>query len=42
MLIAQVPNYENATIYIPQESISTYKNEWSQSANFQEVKANVN
>ena len=41
MLIARVPNYENATIYIPRGSISEYKNEWLQSANFQEVKADV-
>ena len=42
MLIAQVPNYENATIYIPQGSISAYKSGWSQTADFQEVKADVN
>lgn len=42
MLITQVPNYENVTIYIPQGSISAYKNEWSQTADFQEVKTDVN
>lgn len=41
MLIEQVPNYENAVIYIPQGSVAAYKNEWSQAANFQEVKADV-
>ena len=41
MLIEQVPNYENAVIYIPQGSISAYKNEWSQTANFQEVAPNA-
>lgn len=42
MLIEKVPNYENAVIYIPQGSISAYKNEWSQTTDFQEVKADVN
>ena len=41
MLIEQIPNYENAVIYVPQGSISAYKNEWSQAANFQEVMPNV-
>jgi len=41
MLIEQIPNYENAVIYVPQGSISAYKNEWSQTADFQEVKADV-
>lgn len=41
MLIEQIPNYEDAVIYIPQGSISAYKNEWSQAGNFQEVAPNV-
>ena len=41
MLVKQVPDYENAVIYIPQGSISAYKNEWSQTAYFQEVTPNV-
>lgn len=41
MLIEQIPNYENAVIYIPQGSAHKYKNEWSQAANFQEVITDV-
>lgn len=41
MLIEKNPNYENTVIYVPQGSISAYKNEWSQTADFQEVKADV-
>ncbi len=42
MLTEQIPNYENAMIYIPQGSAAAYKNKLSQTANFQEVKENVN
>lgn len=41
MLIEKVSNYENAVIYIPQGSISAYKNTLSQTADFQEVKSDV-
>lgn len=41
MLIEQIPNYKDAVIYIPQGSISAYKNEWSKTADFQEVKTNA-
>lgn len=41
MLIGKIADYENATIYVPQGSISAYKNEGSQTANFQEVTPNV-
>lgn len=40
MLFEQVPNYD-AVIYVPKGSISAYKNEWSQTANFQEVAPDV-
>ena len=41
MLIGKIADYENAVIYIPQGSVSAYKNEWSQTAYFQEVAPNA-